>query len=122
MSKLEEQLALQMRAEGISGFDREVRFAAEYVGSGKGLRERLKDADLKDWRFDFANRDLMLAFECDGATWTNGRHNRGAGFESDKFKYAEAAKLGWTVIGFTAGMIKSGYAINTIKTLIDRLS
>lgn len=117
MSKLEEQLVLQMRAEGVLGFTRELRFAAEYVGSGKGLRERLKAAGLKDWRFDFANQDLMLAFEVDGGTWTGGRHTRGAGFESDRHKFAEATKLGWTVVAFTGGMVKSGYAIDTIKTL-----
>jgi hypothetical protein len=41
MSKLEDTLLLQMRAVGLPEPVRELRFAAEHVGKGRGLRERL---------------------------------------------------------------------------------
>lgn len=99
--------------------EREYRFAAIATGgTGKGVRVRLKDAGVRDWRFDFAWPELMIAVEAEGGTYTNGRHTRGTGFEEDCIKYGEAMKLGWSVYRCTGGMIKSGVAINTIEILI----
>jgi hypothetical protein len=120
MSKLEDTLLLQMRAVGLPEPVRELRFAAEYVGKGKGLRERLAAAGLKDWRFDFAWPDLMFAVEVEGGTWVSGRHNRGAGFEADAIKYGEAMRLGWAVYRCTTGIIKSGQAVELIEALIKQ--
>ena len=55
-SKLEERFA-QAWAEQCPDLPqpaREYRFAARHVGQGPGVRQRLKDAGLRDWRFDFA--------------------------------------------------------------------
>ena len=41
-------------------WDAEVRFAAEHVGMGKGLRDRLKAHGLRDWRADFTCQSIML--------------------------------------------------------------
>jgi hypothetical protein len=120
MSKLEDTLLLQMRAVGLPEPVRELRFAAEHVGKGPGLRERLKAAGLKDWRFDFCWPDLMLACEVEGGTWVSGRHNRGAGFEADAIKYGEAMRLGWAVYRCTTGIIKSGQAVELIEALIKQ--
>lgn len=68
------------------------------------------------WRFDFGWPDRKLALEVDGATWTQGRHTRGAGVESDCEKFSEAAILGWRVLRVTTGMVASGAAL----TLIER--
>lgn len=79
----------------------EHRFAAEIVGHGKGLRERLKDAGLKDWRFDVCIPSKKIAIEFEGAVFTNGRHTRGLGYISDIDKYNAATVNGWKVLRFT---------------------
>ena len=66
------------------------------------------------WRFDFADPARKIAVECEGGTWTGGRHVRGDGFQKDCEKYNEAARLGWRVFRFTKGMISSGDAIAKI--------
>jgi len=99
-SAAEELLALQLRAAGIA-FVREYRFAALACGgTGKGLRERLKQAGLKDWRLDFALPDYALAIEIEGGAWTNGRHTR--------------MRLGYNLYRCDPAMVKSGQALNTI--------
>ena len=84
----------------------EYRFAAESVGLGPGIRERLADAGLRDWRFDFAWPRRRVAVELEGGTWTGGRHVRGDGFARDCEKYNLAALHGWRVIRLTAGMLE----------------
>jgi hypothetical protein len=120
VSALEETLALQLRALGAPAPMREHRFAAEFVGPGKGLRARLRDNDLQDWRFDFAWPDADLAVEVEGGGWVQGRHTRGKGFEDDLRKYHAAMRLGWTVYRCGAKLIKSGDAADLIVTLLLR--
>ena len=68
------------------------------------------------WRFDFAwPEHNLLALEVEGATWANGRHNRGNGFENDCIKYGEAAVLGWRLLRVTGGMIQDGRAVDLIE-------
>lgn len=118
MSKAEELLALHLRAEGIP-VEREYRFGAKAAGGpGKGLRDRLAKTGLKDWRFDFAIPDQMLAIEVEGGGWTQGRHTRGTGFQADLEKYDAAMRLGWTVYRCSPEMVTSGRAIDTIKAII----
>ena len=50
------------------------------------------------WRFDYAWPLHMLACECEGGIWTQGRHTRGKGALADLEKYSEAAILGWRVV------------------------
>ncbi|MGP4843333.1 hypothetical protein ACTXGQ_04305 [Marinobacter sp. 1Y8] len=89
-------------------------------GIGKGVKQRLRDAGLKDWRFDFAWPDLMLAVEVEGGGWTGGRHTRGKGFQEDMVKYSEAMRLGWNIYRCDANLIKSGQALKVIEALIER--
>jgi hypothetical protein len=98
MSHLEDALALQIRATGLPEPAREFWFWAG-----------------RKFRFDFAWKPLMLAVECEGGTWTGGRHTRGKGFENDCIKYNEAALLGWRVLRFPASMIHDGRALATIE-------
>lgn len=92
-TRLEDTFAFQLRAmhlggEGPEGWQREYVFAPP-----------------RKWRFDFAFVDRLLAVEIEGGTWTGGRHTRGAGFENDCEKYAEAILRGWRVFRFTADMV-----------------
>ena len=68
----------------------------------------------RKWRFDFAYIDRMIAVECEGGTWSKGRHTTGQGFEDDCTKYNNAVLLGWRVFRFTGTMIKDGTAMEVI--------
>ena len=119
MSEAEELLAIHLRANGIEAV-REYRFAAEACGgTGKGLRPRLKDAGLQDWRFDFAIPAQKIAIEVEGGGWMKkSRHTSGAGFHGDLMKYQAAARLGWVVYRCDPAMVKSGDAVKTAEILV----
>ncbi len=71
------------------------------------------------WRADFVEPNYRWLVECEGATYSGGRHVTGKGFENDCEKYAEAAVLGWTVLRFTTNQIMSGKAKDTVKRLLE---
>lgn len=119
MSHLEEALLIQIKAARLPLPEREYRFAALATGGiGKGVRQRLVAERLKDWRFDFAWPELMLAVEVEGGGWTQGRHTRGEGFLADLKKYGAGQRLGWTIYRTAGELIKSGEALQTIEHLI----
>lgn len=120
MSQLTYTLSMHLELYDIPQPVAEYRFVAEMIGGGRGLKQRLQNAGLQDWRFDFAYPDLKLAIECEGGTWANGRHSRGAGYEGDCRKYNAAILHGWRVLRFTSGMIASGEAVRVIERAIDR--
>lgn len=70
------------------------------------------------FRFDFAYPDRKIAIECEGGIYSRGRHVRPAGFEKDAEKYNLAALRGWLVLRFTAGMIRSGEALQMIEAAL----
>ncbi|MNP27590.1 hypothetical protein D3C76_1205100 [compost metagenome] len=118
MSAAEDMLALHFRAHGLKP-EREHRFGAHAVGGpGRGLRDRLSRAGLRDWRFDWAMPDHRIAVEIEGGGWTGGRHTRGKGFADDLLKYDAAMRLGWSVYRCDPAMVTSGQAIQTILLLI----
>lgn len=67
------------------------------------------------WRFDMAWPDSRLAVECDGGTWTGGRHVNGAGYAKDCEKLNEAVLLGWRVLRVTSDQIFDGRAVRWIQ-------
>lgn len=116
----EETLALHLRALEIP-YEREYRFAAIATGGiGSGVQARLRDARLRDWRFDFAFPQIRLAVEVEGGAGCYGRHQRPEGFHNDLIKYQEALKLGWIVYRVDAKMVRTGVAVNTIQLLVER--
>jgi hypothetical protein len=121
MSALEETLMRQLALERLPAPAREHRWAAELLGSGKGLRERLTRAGLRDWRFDAAWPTLKLAVEVEGGGWSGGRHTRGAGFAADLEKYHHAMAHGWTVYRCDGRLIRTGEAAKIIRILWERL-
>ena len=113
-SKPEEMLALHIRARKFPQPEREYRFVAEHIGLGPGIRERIADAGLQDWRFDFAWPEHKFAVEIEGGLHVGGRHTRGAGYENDLLKYEAAWKIGWTVYRCSPASVQSGRAIEAI--------
>jgi hypothetical protein len=117
-SKLEILFSQQIEALGLPRPRREVRFAAEHVGLGKGLRKRLESEGLRDWRLDFLFDD-WLAVEINGGTYMGGRHTRGAALNSEYRKLNFANSLGLTVLVFDSKMVKSGEAVDQVKRLLE---
>lgn len=66
----------------------------------------------RKWRFDFAWPAQKMAVEIEGGTWIQGRHTRGAGFQDDCEKYAEALLLGWRVLRVPTDWVTSGIALH----------
>lgn len=114
-SEIEALLAKQIRYVKLPEPVREYRFAAEHVGLGPGLRQRLAFQQLRDWRFDFAWPDRRFAVEVEGVTEHGGRHQQIGGFIGDIEKYHAALSLGWTVYRTTGTLIKSGATISLIE-------
>jgi len=119
MSKLEERFIFHANAMKLPRYEREYRFAAHHVGFGKGIRKRLKDADMQDWRYDFFFVDYDLAVELNGGNWGGGRHTRPQALQSEYRKMNASALLGHTVLIFDTGMVKSGEATIRVKQMIN---
>jgi very-short-patch-repair endonuclease len=99
----------------------EYRFAAMAAGGvGKGIRARLQLLGLRDWRFDIAIPEHMIAVELDGGTWIQGRHSRGSGVISDMDKINAATVRGWRVLRYTHTNHSITQIISDISTLIHK--
>lgn len=96
VSEPEEQLAWQLRAEGLA-FEREYRFHESRL-----------------WRLDFWFAGAKLAVEIDGGGWVNGRHSRGEGIERDCEKTSHIAMAGYRLMRVTPGQVKRGEALKWI--------
>jgi very-short-patch-repair endonuclease len=73
----------------------------------------------RKWRIDFAWPEMRLAVEIEGGIWTQGRHTRGAGVRADMEKYNALACLGWTLLRFDGGAVKSGTAIKQVVQFLS---
>lgn len=93
---------------------RDLRLSFLAVGLGEPVTE-YRFSPPRRWRFDYAWPPLMLAVEFEGGAYSSGRHVRGRGFESDAEKYNEAALLGWRVLRYTTGMVRSGLATKQLE-------
>jgi hypothetical protein len=125
--KHEKPFEFQISALGLPPCCREYQFAAISVGwncspgaknDGMLLRSRLAKAGLKDWRFDFAWPDLLVALEIEGSL-RRGRHTSPKGFTEDCRKYNAATLLGWRVYRVTGDMVHSGDAINLVARALE---
>jgi very-short-patch-repair endonuclease len=57
------------------------------------------------YRLDFAYVPAKVAIECEGGTWTQGRHSRGNGYTQDCIKYNLATADGWRIFRLTSDML-----------------
>jgi hypothetical protein len=56
-----------------------------------------------------------LAIECDGATWSGGRHTRGSGVETDCEKQNLLVALGYRPMRVTSSQVRDGRALQWIE-------
>lgn len=98
LSEGEAALLWQLRAVGLPEPVTEHRFAPP-----------------RRWRFDLAWTDRRIAVEIEGGSYVAGRHTRGAGFEADCEKYAEANLAGWLVLRVTSRMVEDGRALGYVQ-------
>ena len=80
----------------------------------------------RNWRFDYYIHCLVtnetLAVEIEGITYRGPgtRHQRGAGFEADCEKYANAVIAGFSLLRVTPNQIKSGVALGWIDEFFKK--
>lgn len=97
-SELEETLAWQMRIAKLPIFEIQYKFHPT-----------------RKWAADFAFLDHRLLVEVEGGTWSNGRHNRGAGFLADCVKYNSAAALGWRIVRLDSKLVEDGRGLTMVE-------
>lgn len=94
---LEEIFSIQIRALKLPTAQREYRFHPK-----------------RQWRFDFAWPQAMVAVEIDGGTNLGGRHIRPEGFRKDCIKLNSAVLMGWRVLRGDSMMVKDGTLLDAI--------
>ena len=102
ISKLEESMARQLEDAGIV-YEREQMLIPN-----------------RRFRFDFVLPQSCVVVECEGGTWSGGRHTSGVGFRNDCVKYNLAAEHGFVVLRYTSDLIKKGDAIESILRVHER--
>lgn len=109
-SHLESELAFQLRAEGITDFETEVRF----------VPSRRWRADIVFFSPDGERPGLLV--EVQGGVYSGGRHSAGRGQERD-FEKLNAAQIdgGFMVLQFGPSQIRSGEALDTIKRALGNI-
>lgn len=78
-------------------------------------RREFRFHETRQWRFDFAWPDRMLALEVEGGIYSKGRHARGQGYQEDLDKYNAAVVLGWGVLRYSTEDVVCGKAIAAIR-------
>lgn len=86
---------------------------------GFDVIQEFKFSKTKNFRFDFAIPELMIAIEKEGGIWRNGRHNRPTGFLKDIEKYNLATSLGWSVMRATPDTILSGEFLKLVRNCVE---
>lgn len=76
----------------------------------------------RQYRFDVAWPDLMIAIELDGGTWSGGSHVRGQGYEDGCEKANAAVLRGWRLLRFTTAMVGDNRALATVEELLAEFS
>ena len=101
-SDLEDTLAFQLDALGLTGYVREYQAI-------KGRK----------FRFDFAWTERKLLVEVNGGTYAKGAHSTGRGIARDYEKANLAVLQGWRVLSFDGKAVKDGTAVEVIRKALD---
>lgn len=96
----------------------DARVILERAGLGRGLVREFYFHPHRNWRFDLAYPQRLVAVEIEGRAgrYSGGvdHHTSWEGFENDCCKYSEAAVLGWTVLRCTLDMMDDGRMVDLV--------
>jgi hypothetical protein len=92
----------QLKQAGVRGFIREYKFHPK-----------------RRWRLDFADPSRRIGVELMGATWTAGRHTRGAGYMADCEKANEAICYGWRLLRATTEQVNDGRLLAWVLRILE---
>ena len=84
-----------------------------------GYRRKFQFESTKNWRFDFYIVKLNLLIEIVGSSWAVGRSGKKIANSFNKYDLAE--DQGYTFVRLEPHQIESGYAINWIRSQLERL-
>ena len=118
---LEDEFARQLDLLKIP-YKREVKPYEIIVGLGAGIRSRLAERNLKNYRYDFYIESMDLFIEVQGGIWLSSKgkksaHSTGTGQERDMDKALMAFRFGWNVLHINGKQIKNG----AIAILLDEV-
>jgi len=90
----------------------EILFEKHLAELGIEFSREYKFHPFRLWRFDFllAPEKDQVAVEIEGGIYSNGRHNRGKGYQGDLDKYNQAAAMGYKVFRFSSADVLRGRA------------
>ncbi len=71
------------------------------ISGSEPVQQHRFAAPERQWRFDFAWPDALVAVEIDGGIFVGGGHSRGMQFTGDCEKLNAAVMRGWSVLRFT---------------------
>jgi hypothetical protein len=85
-------------------------YALQAAGRFSPLEREYQFHPQRKWRFDWAvwSNGHRIAIEYEGGVFIGGGHTRGLIYGQNCEKYNTAALMGWTVLRFTAPMIRAG--------------
>lgn len=98
----------------------ELLFWRLMASAGLPLPEReYRFHPIRRWRMDYAWPAQKVAVEIQGGTWQGGRHSRGPGYEADCEKQNTALAMGWQLLRYTPGMLKTADVAAQVRGLLE---
>lgn len=99
----------------------------EYINSLVGVPEPERQVYLirgRRYRGDCVWRNVQLVCEVDGGAWLGARggHTSAAGMERDRIRDCLCIEAGWTVLRFTANMIRDRSAADFTERIYKQLA
>lgn len=84
------------------------------------FRHDYKFLESRKFKVDFCLPRYMIAIECEGGVYINGRHNNAIGYIRDAEKYNLLTLEGWSLLRFTTKDFKDPESI--VKTIISLIN
>ncbi|MCU4406487.1 hypothetical protein [Acinetobacter junii] len=86
-----------------------------------GFESKFQPIHTKHWRFDFLIVKLRLLIEIEGGPWSGGRGGKLSNKAWSLDRYDQVEDLGFKIERLHPDSVLSGYAIDWIKGLLERI-
>lgn len=86
-----------------------------------GFESKFQPIHTKHWRFDFHIVKLRLLIEIEGGPWSGGRSGKLSNKAWSLDRYDQVEELGFKIERLHPDAVLSGYAIDWIKGLLERI-